>query len=193
MSRITLYGFNQYDPTLFNDIELPEGLEKDILIDTILCESGDLYPYYQQPVYLKRNINNWFKRMYLNFQRMYEALTIEYSPIENYNRYEDYTDNRTQQSSDTSSSTSTGTREDKTSAFDSSGYSPASYTDSGNTANVQQSISGTENLIHSAHLHGNIGLTQNVDMIRAELELRTYDLYIEIARLFEERFIVQVY
>ena len=49
MPRITLYGMMQYDETLFDDIVLPEGLNKELLIAEIISKSGDLFPYYQVP------------------------------------------------------------------------------------------------------------------------------------------------
>ena len=87
--RITLYGFLQYDPTLFDGFTLPEGLNKSYTVDEIIKRSGDLFPYHQQPDYLKHNISNWFNRNYFQFKRMIDALMEEYSPIENYDRYED--------------------------------------------------------------------------------------------------------
>ena len=56
MARITLWGFYQYDKTLFDNIVLPEGIDKDNLVANIMRNSGDLYPYHQVPEYLKQNI-----------------------------------------------------------------------------------------------------------------------------------------
>ena len=53
MERITLWGFYQYDKTLFDDIVLPDGIDKDNLVSDIMRNSGDLYPYHQVPEYLK--------------------------------------------------------------------------------------------------------------------------------------------
>ena len=89
MPRITLWGFYQYDKTLFDDIVLPDGIDKENLVSEIMRNSGDLYPYHQIPEYLKRNINYWFARRLFDFERMYEALRVQYSPIENYDRIED--------------------------------------------------------------------------------------------------------
>ena len=88
MARITLWGFYQYDKTLFDGIVLPDGIDKDNLVSDIMRNSGDLYPYHQVPEYLKRNINFWFARRLFDFGRMYDALRTDYSPIENYDRKE---------------------------------------------------------------------------------------------------------
>ena len=88
MARLTLWGIYQYDKTLFDNIVLPEGIDKDNLVSDIMRNSGDLYPYHQVPEYLKRNITFWFSRRLFDFDRMYQSLRMEYSPIENYDRIE---------------------------------------------------------------------------------------------------------
>ena len=89
MARVTLWGIYQYDKTLFDNIVLPDGIDKDNLVSEIMRNSGDLYPYHQVPEYLKRNITFWFSRRLFDFDRMYKSLRMEYSPIENYDRIED--------------------------------------------------------------------------------------------------------
>lgn len=193
MGRVTLFGFLQYDPTLFDDIKLPETFDKKVLIDTIIMESGDLYPYYQHPLYLKANINNWFSRMYNNFERTMNALTVDYNPIENFDRYEDYSDAKVSKLNGSSSSYGTSNTENKTSAYNSGSYQPDSTTSNSNNTGVSQNTNSAEDLTHLGHLHGNIGVTQNTQMINSEIELRRYDVYLDIARQFERRFITQIY
>ena len=237
MPRITLWGFLQYDKTLFDGLDLPTGCDPEVLKDTIIMESGDLFPYYQHPGYLKANIRTWFRRMLPQFQKSFDALALEYVANENYDRYEDYSDTFNKESSDkresgettsqsdsrsgaseraTESTTgSEGSQEDKTSAYDENDYQPSAYTERSNLeegttseagstseeGTSEGSRSGSEEGSakedstnhHIGHLHGNIGVTTNATMIREELELRRYDIYLEIARQFEERFIVQVY
>ena len=140
MARLTLWGIYQYDKTLFDNIVLPEGIDKDNLVSEIMRNSGDLYPYHQVPEYLKRNITFWFSRRLFDFDRMYKSLRMEYSPIENYDRIEDikreYKDSGTDTeiltlgSSTTSSHTGTdtdstqggGSNEKGVSAYNEDGY-----------------------------------------------------------------------
>ena len=140
MARLTLWGIYQYDKTLFDNIVLPEGIDKDNLVSEIMRNSGDLYPYHQVPEYLKKNITFWFSRRLFDFDRMYKSLRTEYSPIENYDRIEDikreYKDSGTDTeiltlgSSTTSSHTGTdtdsaqggGSNEKGVSAYNEDGY-----------------------------------------------------------------------
>lgn len=102
------------------------------------------------------------------------------------------------------------TRETQVSAFDSTAYQPSEkvtdsrsnredekdtdggYTDTTNYGKVDTvTHTGTEG--YSSHIHGNIGVTTNAQMITGELELRRFDIYTDIAARFEHEFIVQVY
>lgn len=222
MPRITLYGMMQYDETLFDDIVLPEGLNKELLIAEIISKSGDLFPYYQVPPILKRNISYWFIRRRYDFEQMYKALTAKYNPIENYDRYEvasrNYTNSgkdntsRTYKNENSSTDTTTlGTHiitSEGVSAYNSSDYANRSKTDTTNSGsdkniNVANSQSSDDSIVNygavrdeseDVHVHGNIGVTTNQQMIEAEEEMRIkYDLYSMIATLFEREFIVQIY
>ena len=141
MVRLTLWGIYQYDKTLFDDIALPDGIDKDNLVSDIMRNSGDLYPYHQVPEYLKRNMNFWFARRLFDFSRMYEALRIEYSPIENYDRKEnitrDYENSGIDKASTTlgSSTTSshTGTDTDSTQGGGSNEKGVSAYNEDGYT------------------------------------------------------------
>lgn len=103
MGRLTLNGMYEYDPSLFEGMVLPEDYDRDALLFEILQRSGQLYPYHQQPAMLKTAIRLWFARNFLNFDRTMDALISEYDPIENYNRFEDWT--RTPDLSDTNTHT----------------------------------------------------------------------------------------
>lgn len=160
--RITLYGFLQYDPTLFDDITLPDDLDKDTVINEIIRRSGDLFPYHQALPYLKQNITFWFNRNYINFDRMIAALTAEYNPIENYDRYQKDTTTPTEVVTTAHTGTITDkdsgkdsreikstpgvtdTTETKVSAFDSSSYSPSEQTSLSHTG----FDSSTDDLTH---------------------------------------------
>lgn len=91
MARLTLNGMFAYDPTLFDGMILPDDYDRDALLAEIMKRCGQLYPYHQVPPILKADIRLWFSRNFLNFDRIMEALTAEYNPIENYDRNEQST------------------------------------------------------------------------------------------------------
>lgn len=90
--RMTLYGMYQYDPTLFDGVTLPEGMDKTLMVNQIIRQSGDLFPYYQVPPEVKLAITEWFTRRKDNFAKLWQGFTADYNPIENYDRHEDSTE-----------------------------------------------------------------------------------------------------
>lgn len=182
MLRFTLFGLYEYsDHTLFDNIQLYSEFDKNVLIDTLLEECGDLKLYYQVPERAKHQIESFFKRNYENFKRMYDALYSDYNPIENYNRYEDIS--HTNGGEDNTTGDSTG----KVSAYNVSDFSNANKSDSSNK--IEYGGTHTED----NHIHGNIGVTTSQQMIESELELRKFDIYLEIIRRFENKCLVQIY
>lgn len=214
MARITLWGFYQYDKTLFDGIVLPNGIDKDNLVSDIMRNSGDLYPYHQIPEYLKRNINFWFARRFFDFERMYEALRTDYSPIENYDRKENITRDYENSGSDKASttlgsstkSTNVGSNdnENKVSAYNESDYTNREKDTQNYNSIVTNTGSGTDTTqteyglkrkeVEDVHVHGNIGVTTSQQMIESEISLRAkYDIYKIISKEFEREFLVQIY
>ena len=83
------------DHKLFDDIRLPDGIDKEILINTIFDECAEFEPLTIDVDLMKAKINNFFARNYDNFNRLYQYTQIEYNPIENYSRYSNTTSNNT--------------------------------------------------------------------------------------------------
>lgn len=218
MSRITLWGFyNWTDKKLFENIELPAGINKEDLVDLIMIECGDLFPYYQQPHYLKMQIENFFRRKYDGFSKMAAALATEYNPLENYDRQEDWTDKGKENASGSMSENVKGEAHDQTSdtnhgrsvgevsAMDSNAFVNDSQTTSDSNGSssattTNESSRGTSSTdakdnesTHTGRTHGNIGVTTSQQMLESELKLREYDLLERIVRLFEKDVIIQLY
>ena len=218
MSRITLWGFYNYtDKTLFDSAPMPEGIDKQELVDLIMVECGDLFPYYQQPNYLRMQIDNFFRRKKPNFDKMIEVLSAQYDPLENYDRKEEWKDEGKENGSnkhdegvrgsanDRTYGNSVGNNVSKISAMD----SDTLVTDTGaDTSNTTSSNATTTNdahrtidvkdekeheATHSGRVHGNIGVTTSMQLVKEELELRRYDIMENIVRMFEKDVIIQVY
>lgn len=103
MQRLTLIGLSNYDSTLFDNLELPEGYDKETFINSLLLEHGEKCVLYSNPAFMKDAITLWGRKWSLELTRIYEALTAEYDPIYNYDRYEEYTDEEKRELNTTSS------------------------------------------------------------------------------------------
>ena len=93
-SKITLIGLYNYDPTIFDNLTFPAGIVKEVAINEILLKSGEFEIVYPDPEFLKSMIEHWGKKCYRTFEKWIEALSIEFNPLYNYDRYEEYTDSR---------------------------------------------------------------------------------------------------
>jgi hypothetical protein len=92
VSLLTVEGLYNYDDTLFNGFNVPEGLVKQIAIDTILMRTRELEILYPDLNYMKTRITIWSNKYQINWKKLYDTTVLEYNPIENYDRMEDWTD-----------------------------------------------------------------------------------------------------
>ena len=92
MSLLTVEGLYNYDNTLFDGFDVPEGLVKQIAIDSILMRTRELEILYPDFTYMKKRIKIWSTKYQNNWKKLYDTTVLEYNPIENYDRMEDWTD-----------------------------------------------------------------------------------------------------
>ena len=94
--KITIPGMeaaaNAVNKSIFDSLLLPSGIDKEILTDNIIMESGAFESLYSDLDYLTYRIGNWGKKNYANWKRAIDVLEMEYNPLENYDRTEDTTD-----------------------------------------------------------------------------------------------------
>ncbi len=211
IQRLTLIGLYNFDPELFDALELPEDYDKQTFIDALLIEHGEKCILYSNPDFMKYSIGAWGRKWALELERIAQALKAEYNPIYNYDRFEEYTDTegRTLNSKTNSGHTAKDapkfnvTTENKTSAYNSSTYQPESKTTadtSGNTQDLTESANSSTDdkedreLKHKAHLYGNIGVTTSAAMVSEVVQQRfKYNLYGTAARLFANELLIGIY
>lgn len=99
------------DENLFSNMVLPDGIDRDTVIDTIIEKYGMTALYRPDPYYMKKFIGVWSRRKLLTWKKLYNTLTLEYNPIDNTDKYEDYTDTRetVRETSGTATVAATGT------------------------------------------------------------------------------------
>ena len=189
MQRLTLIGMYNYDSTLFDNVTLPSGYDKQTFIDSLLLEHGEKCVQYSDVDFMKNALGAVSRKWYTELERLYKALTAEYDPTWNYDRHEEYDDttggsiNNTQPQSSTNEST--------VSAYNSAVYEP-DRKDISNIGHTKTETSG--NVHHEAHLYGNIGVTSTMALITEEIKLRmNNDLYDLAGRIFANELLIQIY
>ena len=104
-ANLSPLGLYNWDNNLFDLFVIPEGLNKDILIDNLLAQTAELEVLYPNPVVFKNLVGVWSHKNLDVWTKLYNTTKLEYNPIENYNRYEE----GTQDGKDTTSHTGTDT------------------------------------------------------------------------------------
>ena len=204
-AKVTLIGMNIFfanmNDDLFKDLVVPEGLDKQVLTDNILLRGGEFEVIYSNASALQSLIGIWSGKMQPTFERWVNALAIDYAPLENYDRHEQWNDHQegtgSSDSTGSVSTTTSDTSELTKSAFNESGYSPyEKTTNSGTLGSSTTDGTDTEMENDSAHvgrIHGNIGVTTSQQMLEAELNLGYWNIYEKISELFLQEFTIPVY
>ena len=170
--KITLLGAYQWmhnnNRDLFASMNLPAGIEKEQLINTILMNGAEFEILYADPEFMVDLIGIWSKKWYHTIERWVKLVGIDYEPLENYDRHEEWNDEGGE------------------------GWSPK-------TKDVMETSNGTEanantNSTHKGWMHGNIGVTTNVQMAEQEVSFwKNFNLYDEVASLFLQEMVVFTY
>ena len=197
MQRLTLIGMYNYDQTLFDNVNLPTGYDKNTFIETLLLEHGEKCVLYADTDFMKYSLGVISRKWNNELKRIYEALSAEYNPIWNYDRNEEYEDitERNSGGSVTTSQPVSGTDESKVSAFNSSTYEPDKQTISNAGTVKSESDSGeTGKITHNAHLFGNIGVTTSAAMVKEETQMRgNLNMYSAAGAIFANELLIQIY
>lgn len=112
LAKMTLIGLiNYYDnvdqseDTLFDNLNLPEGIDKNTVINNIIMKGGEFPILYPNAPYVRAYIGVWSNKWYRTFDKWYAALNLNYNPLHNYDRIENITDDITTSGSKTGSTT----------------------------------------------------------------------------------------
>ena len=317
-AKITLFTFarwmNENGKDLFLNLTVPQGLQKSVLVDNILLRGGEFEVVYSDPDFMQYAIGSWSAKWQRTMQKWIEALSIDYNPLENYDRYEqiqdksnktnkmdrtldhrdetlintqdlhtlntenkrtlntdslntrnlmdeetrNLTDKETRDLDDVTTYDHLTNTEQLVSAYDSSTYQPSSmtintngstnggqtehntdkieyngtdtfdhtgkdifnhtgYDDTKQTGTDTMNNTGTDTINrtgsegtshtgtikdlggedvfndHTAHIHGNIGVTTSQQMLEAELEISKWNVYEHITDLFLTEFVIPIY
>ena len=220
-ATLSILGLYRYDPTLFDNFQIPEALDKSLLIDNLLLECAELEVVYPDLDFLKFIIGRWSAKCLPVWNKLYETTVLKYDPIENYNRIEEWeeTGTGTGSSSGTSNSdtTNAGTSTLSNVAFNTDVFKDTSKQTDSNTSNNDTATTSTmstsfennttksatqtrntergenNNVKHTGRIHGNIGVTTSQQMIQAEREVALFNIYDVIISDFKSKFCIGVY
>lgn len=216
-SQLMPYGgiisLMQYDSSLFDGMVLPAGVDKELVIDTIIQKYGDSPLDHEDPAYLKYYIPVWSKRNLDSWTKLFATLSFDYNPLENTlldettdeTRNIDRKHDRTGTAS-TENSGTTGvntTAEHLVSAENASDYQPDSkdteteQTTAAQTTGMDSTENTTEQTAETVkttyNRHGSIGVVTPQNMIQQEREVDKFVIYDYIADSFRDAFCLLLY
>lgn len=217
-SNLSVLGLYSYDNTIFDNMVLPDGVDRETLVNNIITELAELELLYPSAPFMATMLSIWSYKELPTWERAYKAVTEEYNPLHNYDRYEEWTDTGTDTetgtgsttNSGTSSSTSTDTGDteqvNQISAYNASDFQNQSKstatrdlagtatTETSGTSSSSAETSRDTSGEHSGHLYGNIGVTTSQQMLTAELDIAgRANIYDYITKDFKNRFCLLVY
>ena len=210
-----------FDDTIMDNFTVPDGVDRQLALDTIYQRCGLTPLYHPDPAWLKFYVGRWCSKNAKTWEELYKTTIQDYNPIYNYDRTEETTDTRsgtrklsedtnsnTKQSGDSSvTDSSSDTSEHTMSADNSDSYEP-DYKDTVSRNDTQESESNNrvdvtgdravdettgETYSHKLRAYGNIGVTTTQEMLEAQRKVVRYNIYNEIADSFKEEFCLYIY
>lgn len=186
-----------WDEDLFDDIVLPDGMDKTTVVNQIMLDNGLLEVVYPEHDLLKGLIKAHFLARQIDYQRLWDAVSQKYNPLYNLDRKNTLTEKteRTENTTGNTTSNATQSTEQKVSAFDSSTYQPSEQM-SGNTSDTTDATTDSQGQdVHTleSHEEGSIGVITPQDMLRREFDIRRdWNIYKFISMDFRDQFMIQL-
>jgi hypothetical protein len=218
---LSILGLYQYNPDIFNLFKLPDGVSLDTVRDNILMELAELELLYPSGTFMKTAIGIWSTKQLPVWEKLYATTNLEYNPIHNYDRTEEWTEKETgnrnesrtqsQESSGESSGTVQNSGEDTVksdvSAFNETSYTPKELqtttlgTENTSRGTAKQTTDITDdtdensirNNSRTGRAFGNIGVTTTQQMIEAERNVVKFNIVDYIVEDFKKRFCLLIY
>lgn len=180
--NMSIYGLYYYRPDIFDDMLIPEELDRDTVISNILMECAEMTMLYPDADMMKEAIGYWSKARINVWNRMAQVLFADYDPFINIKRDEtrtilyepDLADSGTSVNSVNAWNDINGTERDST------------------TVNSTQK--GSAKTTETLHVEGDSAITDAQDVAKKEFELRDrYEIYDYIVNDFRSRFCLMIY
>lgn len=164
-SKLSILGLYNYDPDIFAGFTVPDGMDRETVINEILMQCAELELVYPSFNLMKLAINNWCKVESKIWDRLWNTENLNYNPIWN-------VDGKVIERGSAGSVGST------------KGYNETKWLD-----NAKMNANDERETIRT----GNIGVTTTQAMIREEREVAEFSTIWYIVNSFKKRFCIMIY
>lgn len=190
LSILGLYQWGMTDNNdIFENLILPDGINKELVTNTILEQCAEFEILYPDFDYMKFSIGLWSQRWYRTFDKWNKDLSLEYNPLHNYDRTEEWTE--TDKGKATSSDSANSVSDNFVTAYNSDQLRQESRNKT-NSSGTQTADTTNEN-IKKGRAYGNIGVTTTVQMLNEDLDFARFNLIQQIVDCFKTDFCILVY
>ena len=162
---LSLLGLYRCNKNIFDGLKLPEGIDRETLINNLLAETAEFEILYTEPEFLAHMIDTWSTKELAVWKKKKKTLHYEYDPISNYDRHEE--------------STNTGESLGKVAGY--------------NASDLVNSSGASTDVKRSARMWGNIGVTTTQQMIEEERRISKFNITDYIIDSFKRRFCLLIY
>ena len=170
---LSIQGLYEYDNNIFQGLQVPEGLNREAVINEILLQCAELEIVYPSIDIMKLAITTWSIANQYTWQKLYDTMVVEYNPIWN-------VDATVIIDRDTSGQ---GNATDAVKGFNSDTWAESDKTDTDSWA--VEDVTETRT--------GNIGVTTTQQMLEQERKIADFNMISYIAQSFKQRFCLLIY
>lgn len=164
-ATLSLVGLYEYDNTILDRLQLPDGVDRETLINNLLADTAEFEILYPNSPVLEFLIYQWSKKEKPVWDRLLETTKFEYDPISNYDRMEKWTN--------------TGSSRGKVAGF--------------NSEKLVDANGAETEVLREGYARGNIGVTTTQEMIEEERRVSQFNVIDYIVDSFKRRFCLLIY
>ena len=162
---LSLLGLYKYNDKIFDGLRLPEGVDRETLVNNLLAETAELEVLYPDAEFMANMIAAWSEKELPVWEKLESTLHYDYDPISNYDRHEESTD--------------TGESLGKVAGY--------------NATDLVNSSGASTDVKRKARMWGNIGVTTTQQMIEEERRVSQFNISDYIIESFKRRFCLLIY
>ena len=218
---LSIMGLYEYDENIFQGLQVPEGLNREAVINEILLQCAELEVVYPNIDIMKLAIDTWSIANQYTWQKLYDTMVVEYNPIWNVdanvtdtlagtenrdiersgsgsnNRTVNLADNETVNITDTeavkgfNSDTWADSRKNTKAGSDNIAHTGTDNISLSDSESVDDDLTRSET--RTQRRTGNIGVTTTQQMLEQERAIAEFNIINYIAQSFKQRFCLLIY
>lgn len=131
----------QRDQNFFDKLTFPEGIDHDVAVTNILHQGGDFEVLYPSLDFMNNACDMFSTKWQRTFEKWLAVMSIDYDPLENYNRLEHWSESTSESSAHSLSSSESTSLSESMSSSESTSTSVHTSDSTSNSATTDNDIS----------------------------------------------------